>query len=180
MVRVVVTLLAGWGLGWLVARSKVAEPVREGLVALKGRLDANLAAWRASAESYMAAPLADRDRMARPAILPAAWFAWPLAAFLAGVTHCAACSGFWIGCALGAFRPADGAGIGGALLTGVCVMGANAALDAFTGRHSAAESLAWKQIDGLDAMKNSINLGLAFAIGKGGAPIMPAPKSEAN
>ncbi len=51
-------------------------------------------------------------------------------AFLSGVTHCAACSGFWFGCGLGLF----GGYLGvqspwGVLSTGIVVMGINALVD---------------------------------------------------
>lgn len=116
-------LLVGWGLGWLVARSVVGATGRGMLVAWRDAIEAE---WR---------PVADAGR-------PVPWRAIGTAAlssFLAGVTHCAACSGFWIGCGIGFRWPIAGTGLVGALATGAAVMGANALLDGILSAAGAIE-----------------------------------------
>lgn len=106
----VFVLVVGWSLGWLVARSLVAEPVRRLFAALTLTLEE-----RKGFRSF--------DWL----VLTCAY--WPTR-FLSGVTHCAACSGFWIGILLATFG-----GIVGVhspltpLGTGLAVMGVNAVVD---------------------------------------------------
>lgn len=103
-------LVAGWGIGWFVARSLVASPIR--LVAAE-----------------LAAATKDRGEF-RSFELTVLTVVYWVSSFLAGVTHCAACTGFWAGCALalwgshlGLHSPLSVVG------TGLAVMGANALLD---------------------------------------------------
>lgn len=106
-----VLLLLGWSLGWLVARSAVAAPVRGFLL----MLDQETLAWR---------------RVSGGLRLFVAAIHYP-SAFLAGVTHCAACSGFWLG--LGLSAVAGDLGLSTALpapVLGVAMMGVNALADA--------------------------------------------------
>jgi hypothetical protein len=107
---VIFLVVVGWGLGWLVARSLVAEPVR-----------------RVAAELVSA--LEDRSSLRGfdYAILTVSYYAMR---GLSGAIHCAACSGFWIGVLLGSFG--HELGIDSPLSpigSGVAVMGANALLD---------------------------------------------------
>lgn len=103
-------LVVGWALGWLVARSLVAEPVRKLFssltLALEERHGFRSIDWL---------------------ILTCAYWT---SRFLSGVTHCTACSGFWIGLGLSAWGQVVGVHSPlTALGTGLAVMGVNAVVD---------------------------------------------------
>lgn len=103
-------LVVGWGLGWLVARSLIAEPGR-----------------RVAAE--LAKALEDRSehRGFDYAVLTVSFYAVRM---LSGAIHCTACSGFWIGLFLGCFG--EELGVDSPLspvASGIAVMGANALVD---------------------------------------------------
>ena len=105
-------LVLGWSLGWLVARSAILAPVRS----LVWRVDQATMEWH---------ELTTRTGRAAGAALHY------VAAFLTGVFHCSACSGFWIGLGLAAWG-AD-AGLASPLpffAHGLVTMGANALADA--------------------------------------------------
>jgi len=108
---VAVVLLVGWGFGWFVARSVAFEPARVLLERLRD----------GSGEAPAPVRLALR--------------------FLAGVTHCPACVGFWFGLALGFVA---WGGLAGALAAGAAVMGCNAVLASVTDWCDAATRAAWK------------------------------------
>lgn len=136
--RFLIVLLVGWGLGWFVARSTLLAGMREALAQWRDRA---LRAVISEEQGPEPDPIV-RKRLARRARLRAA-----LPRFAAGLVHCAACSGAWIGCAIGIHAPLIGAGAGGALATGVIVMGVNAVLDGLTGAASAIEQAAWGMYD---------------------------------
>lgn len=133
--QLVVTLLVGWGIGWCVARSEIMEPLRSFLAGWKARLEADLPA------KVAAGGVPGMGDVLAAAVVP----------FLSGVTHCAACFGFWTGLALGAWRPVAGDGLAGALATGISVMGVNATLVALVGAAAAHEQEAWAQAASAEA-----------------------------
>lgn len=119
--RIATTLLIGWGLGWLVARSVVLEPARHVIESVYGQTR-NL--WSMTLGQHLAL-----GRI-RYVTLPGA-LTHPAVAFAYGLIHCAACSGFWIGLALARAGWGLGPTWGAALETGVAIMGANALIDSW-------------------------------------------------
>lgn len=107
-------LLLGWSLGWLVARSVILEPVRSRI----WRLDQGTIGWRQAEGGVVGRTLAGVLHYAL--------------AFLTGVSHCSACSGFWIGLALHTWGEAYGLPPAPLPLfaLGLVVMGTNALVDA--------------------------------------------------
>jgi hypothetical protein len=123
------TLLLGWGLGWLIARSLILSAARDTLYWWISQLDARphfdriaSLAQRAEALKYEGHP------DLRPMWMRRLQLGMGMFANLIG---CSACSGFWIGIVLARLGLGLGDTWGRALVTGVCVMGVNALADAW-------------------------------------------------
>lgn len=153
--NIVLLILVGWGLGWLVARSKIAAPIRD--TALDWNIefiDASRAMVREAGLDPDTATFSDGLRADVPPDFGRRYAPVGLgvvaSGFLSGVLHCAACSGFWIGLALSV--PLDLPWWQG----GVIVMGANALLDAAVTALAAYAEDRHDQIDNRQQMQATV------------------------
>lgn len=134
--RIATTLLIGWGLGWLVARSVLFEPGRAMLASVADKINPALAPTRhamalAASDDALSRSSAISEFMKIPKVSIIVRAAAAVFLLLYYLSHCAACSGFWIGLALARAGWGLGPTWGAALETGVAIMGVNAIIDSW-------------------------------------------------